>query len=167
MEQRTGLPSRQDTSQEFEEAAGNGLLHRRALLGKSIAAAGVLGTALGPNATGAGAEPLTEPPWSLQAGEDTPPEKVFKLQIVVTSEGFNLVADQDQQPIPKRTPELYDLEKLGTELKKIKDTHADKNDIQILSEDAIKFETLVKTMDVALTNRFSDVSLLDAGGAGM
>jgi biopolymer transport protein ExbD len=102
-----------------------------------------------------------------QAGEDTPPEKVFKLQIVVTSEGFNLVADQDQQPIPKRTPELYDLEKLGTELKKIKDTHADKNDIQILSEDAIKFETLVKTMDVALTNRFSDVSLLDAGGAGM
>src|SRR5262252_1088192 len=102
-----------------------------------------------------------------QAGEDTPPEKVFKLQVVVTSEGFNLVADQDQQPIPKRTPELYDFEKLGTELKKIKDTHADKNDIQILAEDAIKFETLVKTMDVALTNRFADVSLLDAGGAGM
>src|SRR5437879_602380 len=73
MEQRTGLPGRQDTSQEFEEAAGNSLLHRRALLGKSIAAAGVLGTALGPNATGAGAEPLTEPSWSLQVGEDTPP----------------------------------------------------------------------------------------------
>ena len=101
-----------------------------------------------------------------QAGEDTPPEKVFKLIVLVNGEGFNLVADQDQQPIPKKG-ESYDFEKLADELKKIKDTHADKNDIQILSEDAIKFETLVKTMDVALTNRFSDVSLLDAGGAGM
>ena len=101
-----------------------------------------------------------------QAGEDTPPEKVFKLVIVVNSEGYNLVADQDQQPIPKRG-DMYDLEKLGTELKKLKDSHPDKNDIQIASEDTIKFETLVKTMDTALTARFSDVSLIDAGGAGI
>jgi biopolymer transport protein ExbD len=101
-----------------------------------------------------------------QAGEDTPPEKVFKLQVVVNTEGFNLVADQDQQPIPKRG-DSYDFEKLAGELKKIKDTHPDKNDIQIMSEDTIKFETLVKTMDTALTNRYIDVSLLDAGGAGI
>ena len=101
-----------------------------------------------------------------QAGEDTPPEKVFKLQVVVNTEGFNLVADQDQQPIPKRGDQ-YDFEKLAGELKKIKDTHPDKNDIQIMSEDTIKFEALVKTMDTALTNRFIDVSLLDAGGAGI
>ena len=44
-----------------------------------------------------------------QAGEDTPPEKVFKLVIVVNSEGYNLVADQDQQPIPKKG-EQYDLD---------------------------------------------------------
>ena len=36
-----------------------------------------------------------------------------------------------------------------------------------MSEDTIKFETLVKTMDTALTNRYIDVSLLDAGGAGI
>jgi biopolymer transport protein ExbD len=102
-----------------------------------------------------------------QAGEDTPPEKVFKLVIVVNSEGYNLVADQDQQPIPKRTPELYDYEKLAGELKKMKDSHPDKNDVQIASEDAIKFEVLVRTMDVALTARFPDVSLIDAGGAGI
>src|SRR5262245_47120565 len=102
-----------------------------------------------------------------QAGEDTPPEKVFKLVIVVNSEGFNLVADQDQQPIPKRTPELYDFEKLGAELKKLKDTHPDKNDVQVASEDTIKFEVLVKTMDTALTARFADISLIDSGGAGI
>jgi biopolymer transport protein ExbD len=101
-----------------------------------------------------------------QAGEDTPPEKVFKLVVVVNSEGFNLVADQDQQPIPKRG-ETYDFEKLGTELKKLKDTHPDKTDIQVASEDAIKFEVLVRTMDTAMTARFPDISLIDAGGAGI
>ena len=101
-----------------------------------------------------------------QAGEDTPPEKVFKLVVVVNTEGFNLVADQDQQPIPKKGDQ-YDIEKLSTELKKMKDAHPDKNDVQIASEDTIKFETLVRTMDAALTARFPDVSLIDAGGAGI
>ena len=101
-----------------------------------------------------------------QAGEDTPPEKVFKLVVVVNSEGYNLVADQDQQPIPKKGDQ-YDIEKLGTELKKLKDSHPDKTDIQVASEDAIKFEVLVKTMDAALTARFPDISLIDAGGAGI
>ena len=101
-----------------------------------------------------------------QAGEDTPPEKVFKLIVLVNGEGFNLVADQDQQPIPKKG-ESYDFEKLADELKKIKDGHPDKTDIQVASEDTIKFETLVRTMDAAMTARFPDISLIDAGGAGI
>jgi biopolymer transport protein ExbD len=101
-----------------------------------------------------------------QAGEDTPPEKVFKLVVLVNDSGFNLVADQDQQPIPKKG-DVYDFEKLGDELKKIKDTHADKTDIQVASDDSIHFETLVKTMDTALSARFPDISLIDSGGAGI
>ena len=101
-----------------------------------------------------------------QAGEDTPPEKVFKLIVLVNGEGFNLVADQDQQPIPKKG-EAYDFEKLSDELKKIKDTHPDKTDIQVASEDTIKFDTLIRTMDAAMTARFPDVSLIDSGGAGI
>ena len=102
-----------------------------------------------------------------QAGEDTPPEKVFKLVVLVNDSGYNLVADQDQQPIPKKGDGSYDIEKLGSELKKIKDTHADKTDIQVASDDAVKFETLVKTMDTALSSRFPDISLIDSGGAGI
>ena len=102
-----------------------------------------------------------------QAGEDTPPEKVFKLIVLVNGEGFNLVADQDQQPIPKKGDGSYDIEKLASELKKIKDTHADKTDIQVASDDSIHFETLVRTMDTALTARFPDISLIDSGGAGI
>ena len=101
-----------------------------------------------------------------QAGEETPPEKVFKLVVLVNDSGFNLVADQDQQPIPKKG-DSYDYEKLGDELKKIKDTHADKTDIQVASDDTVKFETEVKTMDMALSSRFPDISLIDSGGAGI
>jgi biopolymer transport protein ExbD len=101
-----------------------------------------------------------------QAGEETPPEKIVKLVVVVNSEGFNLVAGDDQQPIPKKG-DLYDFEKLGDELKKFKDAHPDKSDVQVASEDTIKFETLVKAMDTALTARFPDISLIDAGGAGI
>ena len=83
------------------------------------------------------------------------------------SQNFNLVADQDQQPIPKNGAGTYDYEKLGNELKKLKDTHADKTDIQVASDDSIKFEVLVRTMDTALSSRFPDISLIDSGGAGI
>src|SRR5262249_43512385 len=56
-----------------EQVAGNGLLHRRTLLGRGIAVAGALGAGLGPNATGAPAEPLVGMPWGRQVGNDTPP----------------------------------------------------------------------------------------------
>jgi biopolymer transport protein ExbD len=86
--------------------------------------------------------------------------------VIVNEEGYNLVADADQQPIPKRGND-YDFEKLGTELKKMKEAHPDKNDIIIASEDAIRYEILIRTMDTALGARFPDVSLQDAGGAGI
>ena len=56
-----------------------------------------------------------------QAGEDTPPEKIFKLVVVVNGEGFNLVAGRTSSRSP-RAGTTYDFEKLGTELKKFKDT---------------------------------------------
>jgi hypothetical protein len=43
----------------------------------------------------------------------------------------------------------------------------DKTDLQVLSEDAIKFDILVKTMDAAMASGFPDLSLLDAGSAGL
>ena len=54
-------------AQEPEVVAGNGLLHRRALLGHGLIFAGAVGSGLGA-ATGAAAEPLHEGPWSLNVG---------------------------------------------------------------------------------------------------
>jgi biopolymer transport protein TolR len=101
-----------------------------------------------------------------QAGEETPPVQQDKIIVIVNQEGFNLVVGQDQTPIPKRGSD-YDFEKLAGELKKAKDTHPDKNDVQVASEDQIVFDTLIRTMDTALTARFPDISLIDTGAAGI
>ena len=101
-----------------------------------------------------------------QAGEETPPEQQVKIVVVVNQEGFNLVVGQDQTPIGKKGSD-YDYERLAAELKKTKDAHPDKNDVQVASEDGIIFETLIRAMDTALSARFPDISLIDAGGAGI
>ena len=101
-----------------------------------------------------------------QAGEETPPVQQVNIVVVVNQEGFNLVVSQEQTPIPKKG-EQYDFEKLGIELKKIKDANPDKNDVKVASEDQIKFDVLVRTMDTALTSRFPDISLIDTGAAGI
>ena len=64
------MRKRSGVAPPLEQVAGNGLLHRRALLGSGIALAGALGT--GASLTGAAAEPLTEPEWSLEPGAVTP-----------------------------------------------------------------------------------------------
>src|SRR5580704_655497 len=53
-----------------ERVAGNGLLHRRALIGSGLALAGVFGASGVP--TGAAAEPLVDAPWSLEPGDAVP-----------------------------------------------------------------------------------------------
>jgi len=54
----------------LEFVAGNGLMHRRALLQSGVMFAGALGS--GATLTSAAAEPLTEPEWSLYPGAVTP-----------------------------------------------------------------------------------------------
>src|SRR6185503_14654553 len=55
--------------------AGNGLLDRRALLGRGIVFAGAAAASVGTSITGAAAEPLKDDPWSLVMGEPTPPRQ--------------------------------------------------------------------------------------------
>jgi sulfane dehydrogenase subunit SoxC len=64
--------SRQSGS-SIQQVAGNGLLDRRALLGRGILLAGAMGAGTAGSLTGAAAEPLAEAPWSLHPGDVTPP----------------------------------------------------------------------------------------------
>jgi sulfane dehydrogenase subunit SoxC len=56
----------------FEPVAGNGLLDRRALLGRGIVFAGAAASGAGAALTGAAAEPLKDDPWTEAAGPITP-----------------------------------------------------------------------------------------------
>ena len=70
-----------------DDVAGNGLLHRRALLGRGIAIAGAMGAGTAGSLTGAAAEPLKNDPWTLEMGETTPPLQVpsrFEKNVVRT-----------------------------------------------------------------------------------
>ena len=73
--------------QALPAAAANGLIDRRALLGRGMVIAGAMGAGIGPSPAAAGAEPLTDDPWSLEFGDPMPPYQVpskFEAKVVRT-----------------------------------------------------------------------------------
>ena len=87
-----------------------------------------------------------------------------RLAVAVHGDGFNVIVKDDQKPIP-RTATGLDFARLTDELKLVKHAHDDQTTMQIISDDTVVFETLVRTMDAAMSAGFPDVSLRDAGGA--
>jgi sulfane dehydrogenase subunit SoxC len=64
--------SKRSDLDSLEVVAGNGLINRRALLGRGIALAGATSAGAGATFTSAGAEPLPVDPWSLTIGSTIP-----------------------------------------------------------------------------------------------
>jgi sulfane dehydrogenase subunit SoxC len=62
----------EDQHRSLARVAGNGLIDRRALLGRGVMFAGAAATGVGSSLTGAAAEPLPVDPWSLQIGSVIP-----------------------------------------------------------------------------------------------
>ena len=80
----------------------------------------------------------------------------MRIAVAVHGDGFNLIVKDEQKPMP------LDYARLEDELKAVKRLFPDKSDVQIISEDPIHFDTLVKTMDAVMSAGFPAVSLLDA-----
>jgi len=64
---------REHDHRAVEAVAGNGLIDRRAVLGRGILLAGTVGAGIGSSGTRAGAEPLADDPWSVTVGETIQP----------------------------------------------------------------------------------------------
>ncbi|MDX2019875.1 MAG: biopolymer transporter ExbD [Deltaproteobacteria bacterium] len=95
------------------------------------------------------------------SGETPPPEIATKIIITVDAEGYNVVENETSKRIPKQG-DAYNFADLSVELKRLKEAHPDTNDLQVASEDPIKFDILVQTMDAALGAHFPAVSLTEA-----
>src|SRR3954466_10911969 len=79
-------PGRHNRTQ-FDAIAGNGLINRRALLGRGAIFAGATSAVVGFSFAGGPAEPLKDEPWSLENGAATPPLQVpsrFEKHVVRT-----------------------------------------------------------------------------------
>jgi sulfane dehydrogenase subunit SoxC len=73
--------------QTLETAAGNGLIDRRALLGRGMVFAGAMSAGIGPSSAAAGAEPLADDPWSMEVGDPMPLYQVpskFEVRVART-----------------------------------------------------------------------------------
>ena len=95
-------------SSPVEAVAGNGLLHRRALLRRGVILAGAISTAPLGSRTGAAAEPptdapLTEAPWSREPGSIIQP---YQLPSRLEKNVVRTVSNPTGQPSPSgaRTP---------------------------------------------------------------
>src|ERR1700739_1379225 len=91
------------SKRNIESIAGNGLIDRRMRLGGGMAVAGARGGGFATSATGAGAEPLADAPWSLAPGDPVPAYQVpskFANNVVRT------LANPNYEPrtIQSRTP---------------------------------------------------------------
>ena len=97
-------------SSPIEAVAGNGLLDRRALLGRGVVFAGAMSTGAFGSVTGAAAEPSTEAPWSLEPGTTI---KVYELPSRFEKDVVRTLNNPDGQPgaqgarTPHRDPTLF------------------------------------------------------------
>lgn len=93
-------------------------------------------------------------------GGDGEDDRGVEIVVMVGEAGFNVLADQDRQVLP-RGGAGHDFQALAAALAKLKASYPDKNDALVTSDDAITFDVLIRTMDSVLTAGFPSVSLAD------
>jgi len=96
--------------------------------------------------------------------ENEQKEQQVKLTIFVNKDGYSFAKSTGENTDIPMKGEEYDYAKLADVLKDAKTAYPDKNDIEIKSDDAVIYNKLIHTMDIALSAKFSDVSLGDRGG---
>jgi biopolymer transport protein ExbD len=91
-------------------------------------------------------------------------EQTVQLTLFINQDGYDFAKSTGENTnIPKKGDD-YDYTRLADVLKEAKAAYPDKNDIQIKADDAVIYNKIIHTMDIALSSKFSDVSLGDRGG---
>lgn len=105
-------------------------------------------------------------PGAANATDEKPPEKQVNLTVFIGTDGYVFAKSTGEStPIPLKASE-YDYVKLGEILQKAHQDYPDKTDLAIKADDAVIYDKIIKTMDVALSAHFPDIALSDKGQGG-
>ena len=107
---------------------------------------------------------VTQKGQGAAGSESEQKEQTVQLTLFVNKDGYDFAKSTGENTNIPLKGEDYDYNRLADVLKEAKAQYPDKTDIQIKSDDAVIYNKLIHTMDVALSAKFTDVSLADKGG---
>lgn len=97
-----------------------------------------------------------------QVQEKKPDDLEIPLRLDIKLDGY-VVVFKDKSTLISNTNGEYNTKGLSEELRRIKEAFPNKTDIVISVEDEISYGSLVKGMDVAITEKFPQVSIATGG----
>lgn len=97
-----------------------------------------------------------------EVSEQTLEQDNIPLRLDILKNGYVLFIQNDRTPI-SMIGDQYDTDTLAEELRKVKEAFPDKRDIVIAVDDDIDYGSLVKGMDIAISERFPQVSIATGG----
>ena len=96
--------------------------------------------------------------------DEKPPEQQVQLTVFIDKDGYTFAKSTGEStPIPMKGDD-YDYAKLAEILAKAKTDHPDKTDLAVKSDDAVIYQRIIHTMDIAVSAHFPDIGLQDKGG---
>lgn len=99
------------------------------------------------------------------AVEDTPTPKV-SLTLYIDKDGFTFTKSTGERQQIEMKGEDYDYVKLSEVLQQAKKDYPDQDDLTVKSDDNVVYNKIIKTMDVAISAKFPNISLTDKGAGG-
>jgi biopolymer transport protein ExbD len=97
------------------------------------------------------------------ADQEKPPEPTVQLTLFIDKDGYTFAKSTGESTAIPKKGEEYDYAKLADTLKDAKTAYPDKTDIQVKSDDDVIYNSIIKTMDICVSNKFQDIGLGDKG----
>jgi len=100
---------------------------------------------------------------STAEDQPPPPRAEIPFRLDITATGHNVLIGRQTVAVPK-LGDQYDLKKLVSELKRIKEIYPEKLDAVITMSDDLAYLHLVSGMDALLESGFPEISVATSGG---
>ena len=94
---------------------------------------------------------------------EPPPVDKITFQLRVKASGYIVMINSASVQIPKSNG-LFDEKRLLTYLQQVKQKYPDKSDAIIALDDEIKYEEMIRGMDMLMLSGFPEISVATAGG---